>query len=97
MNEQFFCQTWKNRGLAFLKNTEEIKVNFEFLEACLVPNLLLKLKNVTFNQKIKRNNVMVYEYETFERDKAQPFAFAVSVDLVFLFTGNCDQGLTRGG
>ena len=69
-----FCVIW---GISLAKATKEVETNFKYINNTVTDSNVKNHKEYKFNPKkveYQTNNICVYDIETFNRDRAVPYA-----------------------
>ena len=77
-----FCLIWKAQGISFNKTIEELKINFKIVDNVISQdNVDTYFRNDYKPKKESQlSNVIVYDLETYNRNKAVQYCFIVSIE-----------------
>ena len=77
MHNNHFCVIWISNGINFSKAVEELELNFKYVNNKVTDANVNKFKEYKFNPKkvdSQLNNVIVYDIETYNKERAIPYA-----------------------
>ena len=77
LHKNHFCVIWISNGINFSKAVEELELNFKYVNNKVTDDNVTKFKEYKFNpNKVdsQLNNVLVYDIETYNKERAIPYA-----------------------
>ena len=76
------ANSWASVKVNFSKAIEELELNFKYVNNKVTDANVTKFKEYKFNPKkvdSQLNNVIVYDIETYNKDRAIPYAMSVFI------------------
>ena len=77
LHNNHFCVIWVSEGINLLKATEEVELNFKYINNKVTDANVNKFKEYKFDPKkidSQLNNVLVYDIETYNKERAISYA-----------------------